>query len=91
MKVGRTWLVCDVTVEDWVAVGLSLGLEATEAVDRVERLRTGLPEAVPAAAEAAPAPFADDARRVATAVARQVYPRAPRLPRASLATRNSAD
>ena len=82
MKVGRTWLVRDVTVEDWVAVGLSLGLEATEAVDRVERLRTGLPDAVLAAAEAAPAPFVENARRVATAVARQVHLRAPRLPRA---------
>ncbi|MGC5585624.1 HipA domain-containing protein [Ornithinimicrobium sp. W1665] len=91
MKVGRTWLVRDVTVEDWVAVGLCLGLEATEAVDRVERLRTGLPEAVLAAAEAAPAPFAEDARRVATAVTRQGHLRAPRLPRASQATRNSAD
>lgn len=91
MKVGRTWLVRDVTVEDWVAVGLSLGLEATEAVDRVERLRTGLPEAVLAAAEAAPAPFVEDARRVATAVARQVHLRAPRLPRASQPTRNSAE
>lgn len=91
MKVGRTWLVRDVTVEDWVAVGLSLGLEATEAVDRVERLRTGLPEAVLAAAEAAPAPFVEDAHRVATAVARQTHLRAPHLPRASQATRNSAD
>ena len=88
MKVGRTWLVRDVTVEDWVAVGLSLGLEATEAVDRVERLRTGLPEAVFAATEAAPAPFVQDARRVATAITRQTHLRAPRLPRAS---RNSAD
>lgn len=76
MKVGRTWLVRDVTVEDWVAVGRSLGLEATEAVDRVERLRTGLPEAVLAAAEAAPAPFVEDARRVATAITRQVHLRA---------------
>lgn len=46
MKVGRAWLVRDVIVKGWVAVGLSLGLEATEAVDRVERLRAGLPEAV---------------------------------------------
>lgn len=74
-----------------VAVGLSSGLEATEAVDRVERPRTGLPGAVLAAAEAAPAPFAEDARRVATAVARQGHLRAPRLPLAFQATWNSAD
>lgn len=80
MKVGRTWLVRDVTVDDWVAVGLSLGLEATEAVDRVERLRTGLPEAVLAAAEAAPAPFVEVARRVATAIARQTHLRASAPP-----------
>src|SRR5690606_32256291 len=82
MKVGRSWLVRDVTIEDWEAVGRSQCLESTEAVDRVERLRTGLPEAVLAAAEAAPAPFVEDARRVATAVTRQVHLRAPRLPRA---------
>lgn len=62
MKVGRSWQVRHVTIEDWVSVGLSLGLDAQEAVDRVERLRGGLPEAVTAAAEAASAPFVKDAR-----------------------------
>ncbi|MCK0113463.1 type II toxin-antitoxin system HipA family toxin [Ornithinimicrobium sp. F0845] len=81
MKVGRHWHVRDVTVEDWVAVGHSLGLEAPEAVDRVERLRTGLPEVVLAAAEAAPAPFVEEARRVADAVAAQGHLKVPRLPR----------
>ena len=81
MKVGRHWHVRDVTVEDWVAVGLSLGLEANDAVDRVERLRRGLPEAVLAAAEEAPVSFVEGARRVAAAVARQGHLKLPRLPR----------
>lgn len=87
MKVGRNWPVRDVTVEDWVSVGFSLGLEAGEAVDRVERLRKSLPEAVMEAAAAAPTPFVKDARRVATAVARQGHLKAPRLPRAPRAHR----
>ena len=82
MRVGRNWQVRDVTVEDWASVGLSLGLEDGEAVDRVERLRKSLPEAVMAAAAAAPAPFAKDAHRVAAAIARQRHLTAPRLPRA---------
>lgn len=81
MKVGRHWQVRDVTVEDWVAVGRCLGLDATQAVDRVERLRKGLPEAVLAAATAAPAPFIEGAHRVAEAVARQRHLSVPRLPR----------
>jgi len=87
MKVGRNWQVRDVTVEDWVSVGLSLGLEAGEAVDRVEHLRKGLPEAVMAAAVSASTPFVKDARRVAAAVARQGHLKAPRLPRAPRAHR----
>jgi len=87
MKVGRNWQVRDVTVEDWVSVGLSLGLEAGEAVDRVEHLRKGLPEAVMAAAVSASTPFVKDARRVAAAVARQRHLKTPRLPRAPRAHR----
>lgn len=46
MKVERSWEVRDVSVEDWVDVGAALGLAPDGALTRVERLRTGLPDAV---------------------------------------------
>ncbi len=82
MKVGRAWQVRDVTVEDWVDVATALELDPELALDRVERLRTGLPDAVAEAADTAPPPFRKDAHRVATAVGRQRHLHVPRLPHA---------
>ena len=82
MKVGEHWEVRDVTVQDWVTVGAALGLDGDEALTRVERLRTGLPDAVIQAAEQAPTPFRKGAQRVADAVARQRHLHVPRLPQA---------
>lgn len=73
MKVGQSWEFRDVTVEDWVEVGAALGLTPDDAMTRVNRLRTGLPDAVSAAAELAPSQFTKDARRVAVAIARQSH------------------
>lgn len=73
MKMGQNWEVRDVTVEDWVELASALELEADHAMERVERLRTGLPDAVTAAAESAPASFREDAHRVAAAVAGQKH------------------
>ena len=83
MKVGKNWQVRDVTVEDWTQVGAALGLGLDEALERVERFRQGLPDALAAAAATAPGPFLKDAQRVAKAVARQGHLKAVRLPRAS--------
>ena len=82
MKVGEHWEVRDVTVEDWVAVGTALGLDDDVALARIEKLRTGLPDAVMRAADQAPPLFNKDAHRVAAAVARQKHLHVPRLPRA---------
>lgn len=71
MKIGDTWSVRDVTAHDWADVGATLGLDADDAVARVARLRGGLPDALAAAADAAPAAFRKDARRIADSVARQ--------------------
>ncbi len=78
MKVGRTWQVRDVTREDWVGVATALGLPADDAFGRVEQLRTGLPDAVEEAADQAPGPFKEDARRVAASVAQQRHLHVPR-------------
>jgi len=83
MKVGKNWQVRDVTAQDWAQVGAALGLDPDEALERVERLRQGLPDALAAAAATAPGPFLKDAQRVAKAVARQGHLKAVRLPRAS--------
>jgi len=83
MKVGKTWHVRDVTAQDWAQVGAALGLNPDEALERVERFRRGLPDALAEAAETAPDPFLKDARRVARAVARQSHLKALRLPHAS--------
>ena len=82
MKVGRAWRVRDVTVEDWVDVATALELHPELALDRVEWLRTRLPEAVAEAAETAPPSFTKDAHRVAAAVGRQRHLHVPRLPHA---------
>jgi serine/threonine-protein kinase HipA len=82
MKVGASWEVRDVTVEDWLDVASSLQLEPGSALEKVERLRKGLPDAMTAAADSAPSPFRKDAQQVAAAVARQGHLRTPRLPRA---------
>lgn len=82
IKVGEHWEVRDVTVKDWVSVGAVLGLDDEEALARVEKLRTGLPDAVMHAADQAPPPFSKDAHRVAAAVARQKHLHVPRLPQA---------
>ncbi len=73
MKIGRSWTARDASAEDWSAVGASLGLDRDDALSRVERLRRGLPDAVAAAAEEAPAAFLPEARRVAQAVSRQSH------------------
>jgi serine/threonine-protein kinase HipA len=73
----------DVTAQDWTQVGAALGLHPGEALERVERFRQGLPDALADAAATAPGPFLKDAQRVATAVARQGHLKAVRLPRAS--------
>jgi len=83
MKVGKNWQVRDVTVEDWTQVGAALGLDPDEALERVQRFRQGLPDALADAAATAPVPFLKDAQRVAKAVARQSHLKAVRLPRAS--------
>ena len=83
MKVGKNWQVRDVTAQDWAQVGAALGLDPDEALERVERLRQGLPDALAAAAATAPGPFLKDAQRVAKTVARQGHLKAVRLPRAS--------
>ena len=83
MKVGKNWQVRDVTAQDWAEVGAALGLDPDEALERVDRLRQGLPDALAAAAATAPGPFLKDAQRVAKAVARQGHLKAVRLPRAS--------
>jgi len=82
MKVARAWQVRDVTVEDWVDVATALELDSDLALNRVESLRTGLPDAVAEAADAAPPSFRKDAHRVATAVGRQRHLHVPRLPHA---------
>ncbi len=82
MKIGRAWHVRDVTVQDWIGVATALEVQPELALDRVEHLRTGLVEAVKEAADQAPVPFKKDARRVATAVARQRHLHLPRPPRA---------
>ena len=71
------------TVEDWAEVGAALGLDPDEALERVERFRQGLPDALADAAATAPRPFLKDAQRVAKSVARQGHLKAVRLPRAS--------
>jgi len=83
MKVGKSWQVRDVTAQDWTQVGTALGLDLDKALERVERFRQGLPDALADAAATAPEPFVKDAQRVAKAVARQVHLKAVRLPRAS--------
>jgi serine/threonine-protein kinase HipA len=83
MKVGKNWQVRDVTAQDWTQVGAALGLDPDEALERVERFRQGLPDALADAAATAPGPFLKDAQRVAKAVARQGHLKAVRLPRAS--------
>ena len=80
---GRTWQVRDLAVQDWADVGTSLGLDPDDALSRVERLRVGLPEALAAAADEAPEPFAGGARRVADAIARQGHLKARHLPGAT--------
>lgn len=86
MRVGRAWRVRDVTREDWVDVATALEMDAEPALSRVEHLRTGLSGAVEEAADQAPAPFKDDARRVAAAVAKQRHLRVPRVSRAQRST-----
>ena len=83
MKMGRTWQVRDLAVQDWADVGTSLGLDPDDALSRIERLRVGLPEALAAAADEAPEPFAGGARRVADAIARQGHLKARHLPGAT--------
>jgi serine/threonine-protein kinase HipA len=83
MKVGKNWQVRDVTAQDWTQVGAALGLDPDEALERVERFRQGLPDALADAAATAPGPFLKDAQRVAKTVARQGHLKEVRLPRAS--------
>jgi serine/threonine-protein kinase HipA len=82
MKVGASWEVRGVTVEDWLDVASSLQLEPDAALAVVEPLRKGLPDAVATAADAAPSPFRKEAQKVAAAVGRQRHLHAPRLARA---------
>lgn len=77
MKVGRTWQVREVTIEDWISVAAALELHTEVALGRVEHLRSSLPEAVEDAADQAPEPFQKDARRVAAAIARQRHLHTP--------------
>jgi serine/threonine-protein kinase HipA len=69
MRVGRHWRLRDVTAADWTEVGAALGLARDESLERVERLRRDLPEAVLAAAATAPRAFRKDAERVARVIA----------------------
>ena len=76
MKVGRHWLVRDVTAQDWAEVGGVLGLDKEESLARVERLRRGLPDALADSASAAPPPFRKAAGRLVAAVMRLPHLRA---------------